>query len=105
MKEKIKNNDLIPYGGKHTGLYDSNGKPIKNGDKIRYEYKIGFTRATIKGKEMKIHCVPFDETEQTFHETVMEYQVNSDCAGFFLDKPKGITSMFFSDTLKYYIVK
>lgn len=96
---------ILMCDGIATGLVDSNGKGIKSGDNIRYEYMVGFTRIKLNdGKERKAHCVPFDESEETFHETVMKYQINKNSAGFFLDLPKGISFAWFTQTLKYYVV-
>ena len=85
-----------------TGLNDSNGKPIVSGDNIRYEYLFGFNKEIIDGKEIEMRCFPYKEVKNTFHEKVMEYQILNDCAGFFIDKPKGMTIL--QDSIKYYVV-
>lgn len=91
--------------GVFTGFYDSNKNPIDCGDTVRYEYRAGFSIVETAGVKRKIITVPFDQTEDTFHETVMEYKIEKDFAGFSLDVPKGISSMFFKDTVKYFVVK
>jgi len=53
--------------GIFTGLLDSNKRPILSGDKIRYEYTVGFSRVIIDGVEHELDCMPFDETKETFH--------------------------------------
>jgi len=99
--EAIKIKVVMPVG-MVTGLPDSNGRPILNGDKIRYEYTVGYS---LSKDGSKAHYIPFDLTEETFHETVMEYQVREDCAGFFLDKPRQMTFLYACpQTLKYYVV-
>ncbi len=96
---------MIQALGTNTGLKDSNGRPIKSGNTIRYEYTLGFNRSIIDEVETKIHCVPFSESEKAFHETVMKYEVKKDCAGYFLDLPTEMSFIYcFSDTLKYYVV-
>ena len=90
--------------GIETGLIDSNGTSIKSGDTVIYQYKNGgMMWKDEQGEEKFTHVCPFDIIRDESHETVMEYIVGKDSAGFSLDLPKGINSIFFKDTVKYYV--
>lgn len=88
-----------------TELIDSNGREIKSGDLVRYEYKVGVVEYTDKdGNVTYLQVVPFDRVIDKSHETVMEFKVGDEMSGFFLDLPSGINSNFFRDTVKYFVV-
>lgn len=90
-----------PLTGKLTGIYDSEGTPIKSGDTIRYEYIVGFN---IADDGTKTYNLPFKHSEKMIHREVMEYKIKDNCAGFFLDFPKQISfTHAFLNTLKYYV--
>lgn len=94
---------MVDTVGIFTGLTDSNGTPIKSGDRIRYEYKIGFNLSST-GEE--IDSFPFSETKSAFHETTIKYEVKKNGAGYFLDIPESksfVAALFVS--LNYYVVE
>ena len=96
----------LPSKGTFTGLFGTDEKPIFDGDTVRYEYKTGFNKITNKDGEVEeFECIPYSYVKDNFHETIMEFKIHSDCAGYFLNKPKGISSMYCEPSLlKYFVV-
>lgn len=88
--------------GTPTGIVDSNGTEICFGDTIKFEYMRGFN---VADDGTKIHCFPYSNMQEASHEQVVEWEVRKDCAGFFLDIPRGMTMTGLMDTIKYFVKK
>jgi len=92
---------------KDTGLKDDYGNVIKDGDTIEWTYTAhGVLTKDENGKERFLRCVTGGEmTTKTFKEKKkISYEVRNDIAGYFLDRPCGISLTFINDKPKCKVI-
>jgi len=92
---------------KDTGLKDDYGTPINDGDTIEWAFmEHGLMLQNKDGSETFFGCVGSDMiTRETTETKVIKYEVRGDIAGYFLDRPKGISTTFITKKPKCKVIK
>lgn len=89
-----------------TGLKDDYGTPIMDGDVIEWTFKEhGCMIINEDGSETFFPCVSADMiTREATERQVVKFEVRGDFAGYFLDRPKRISTTFISEKPKCKVV-
>lgn len=93
---------------KDTGLKDDYGNTIKDGDSIEWTYDVhGVMIKDENGVERFLGCVTSgDMIQKTVKEKkTITYQVRGDVAGYFLDRPCGMSTTFIKEKPKCKLIK
>lgn len=88
---------------KNTGLKDDYGNIIKDGDTIEWTYN----QHGIMTNSKFLACVSGGEMiiKEFKEKRKITYEVRSDIAGYFLDRPTGIGTTFIKDKPKCRVIK
>lgn len=90
-----------------TGLYDDYGTEIMDGDTLEWTYyKHGIMMKNDDGSEYFLGGYANEMVKKKFIERrKIEYEVRGDMAGYFLDRPEGMATMYIKEESKCRVVK
>ena len=91
---------------KTTGLKDDYGTPINDGDTVEWTFmEHGVILQNKDGSETFFGCVGSDMiTKESKEIQVIKYEIRGDAAGYFLDRPKRMSTTFITENPKCKVV-
>lgn len=89
-----------------TGLKDDYGTPIMDGDVIEWTFQEhGCMMINEDGSESFVPCVAADMiTREATERQVVKFEVRGDVSGYFLDRPKKMSTTFISEKPKCKVI-